>query len=265
MDEHLTLDQIRSYWTEQALKHGQSPSSSWSDHSVMEMEIREILRHLENGDRILDVGCANGYSTCRLASQKKVYIRGVDFIPEMIENARQRLREIREKLSGTVEFAVGSLPALDEPSEHYDKVVVIRIIINLGDWNHQLQGLLECARVLKPGGTLLLSEATVQGWKKLNRFRSEWGLSAIPMPPFNLYLDEERVVESLSDVAELVEIANFASTYYVGTRVLKPLLSNALGGTINYADPDMEWNRWFSQLPSFGDYGTQKLFVFRKK
>lgn len=28
--------------------------------------------------------------------------------------------------------------------------------------------------------------------------------------------------------------------------------------------PNMEWNRWFAQLPSWGDYGTQKLFVFRK-
>jgi hypothetical protein len=26
----------------------------------------------------------------------------------------------------------------------------------------------------------------------------------------------------------------------------------------------MEWNRWFAQLPAWGDYGTQKLFVFRK-
>ena len=33
---------------------------------------------------------------------------------------------------------------------------------------------------------------------------------------------------------------------------------------IDAADPRMEWNRWFSQLPSWGDYGTQKLFVFQK-
>jgi hypothetical protein len=62
-----------------------------------------------------------------------------------------------------------------------------------------------------------------------------------------------------------MDIVNFASTYYVGTRVLKPLLNQALGSVVDVANPNMEWNRWFSQLPASGDYGTQKLFVFRKR
>ena len=33
---------------------------------------------------------------------------------------------------------------------------------------------------------------------------------------------------------------------------------------LNVADPNMEWNRWFSQLPPWGDYGIQELFIFRK-
>lgn len=61
-----------------------------------------------------------------------------------------------------------------------------------------------------------------------------------------------------------MEVSNFSSTYYVATRVIKPLLIQALGTQIDVADANMEWNRWFSQLPSWGNYGTQKLFVFRK-
>ena len=64
---------------------------------------------------------------------------------------------------------------------------------------------------------------------------------------------------------ELVDLVNFSSTYYVATRVLKPLLAQALGSKIDVASPDSEWNRFFSLLPSWGDYGTQKLFVFKKK
>ena len=64
---------------------------------------------------------------------------------------------------------------------------------------------------------------------------------------------------------ELLELVNFASTYFVGTRVLKPLLAQALGGKMDPANPNAEWNRWFSMLPACGDYGTQKLFVFRKR
>jgi SAM-dependent methyltransferase len=153
---------------------------------------------------------------------------------------------------------------LKEPDASYDKVTAIRVIINLGEWERQRAALLECARVVRPGGLLLLSEATVQGWQRLNKLRREWGLPDIPMPPFNRYLDQDAVVAALSPRLELVGIADFASTYYVGTRVLKPLLARALGASVDVADPEAEWNRWCAQLPAWGDYGTQKLFVFRK-
>jgi len=99
----------------------------------------------------------------------------------------------------------------------------------------------------------------------LNQFRREWNLPDISIPSFNKYIDQDQLIESVSDILDIIEIKNFTSTYYIGTRVLKPLLINALGQNIDVADPDMEWNRWFSQLPSWGDYGTQKLFVFRKR
>ena len=43
------------------------------------------------------------------------------------------------------------------------------------------------------------------------------------------------------------------------------ILALALGGSVDAADPAMHWNRWCAELPAAGDYGTQKLFVFRKK
>jgi len=264
MPAKLELEQIRAFWTQQANEYGESPSASWSDRMVIELEIREILKWLSDGDRILDVGCANGFSTVQFASQRKAYIRGLDYIPEMIEQARRRLSRLQGQLESTVEFAQGDVTALPEPSESYDKVVAVRVIINLGEWTHQAKGLQECARVLKRGGILLLSEATLQGWTRLNQFRREWKLPDIPMPEFNLYLDEEKVIYSVSDSLRLVELVHFASTYYVGTRLLKPLINAALGGPIDVADPEMEWNRWFAQLPAWGDYGTQKLFVFQK-
>ena len=265
MTNRLTIEQIREYWRQQAQKYGQSPSSSWSDHPIIEMEIKNILQWLKEGDQVLDVGCANGYSTVQFASQKQICIRGVDYIPQMIENARQRLKEIGNKLIGTADFNVGDITALNEATNSYDKVIVIRVIINLGEWSLQLKGLRECCRVLKRGGLLLLSEATVEGWQNMNQFRREWGLPDIPMPPFNLYLDREQVIEEMSNELELIQIYNFSSTYYVATRILKPLFIKALGVNVDAANPDMDWNRWFSELPSWGDYGTQNLFIFRKK
>jgi ubiquinone/menaquinone biosynthesis C-methylase UbiE len=264
MPATLDLDQIRQFWAQQAREHGQAPSASWSDQVVIEIEIREIVKRLSDGDRILDVGCANGFSTVQFASHLKVHVRGIDYIPEMIEQARQRVSSLPARLAGTVEFAQGDVTALAEPAEAYDKVVAIQGMINLSDWPRQMQGLQECARVLKRGGVFLLSEATIQGWKRLNRFRNEWKLPDIPMPAFNQYLDENRLINAMSDHLKLIELVNFDSTYYVGTRVLKPLINQALGGLVDVADPKMEWNRWFAHLPAAGDYGTQKLFVFQK-
>lgn len=264
MGARLSDAEIYDFWTKQATEHQQSPAASWSDTRVIEMEISEIIDRLNDGDRVLDVGCANGFSSVSFATHRKISLRGLDYIPKMIEEARLRAQKSKHELGGTVEFDVGDITRLQEKDSSYDKVVVIRVLINLGNWEKQRQGLSECLRVLRPGGTLLLSEATLQGWDRLNRLRAEWGLPDIPMPPFNEYLDQDRVVAELAGRTQLKEICNFASTYYVGTRVLKPLLAQAARAPVDIADPRSEWNRWFSQMPAAGDYGTQKLFVFEK-
>lgn len=265
MSDRVTIDGIRDYWTGQAKEHGSSPAASWSDIEVIEMEIREISKFLFDGDRVLDIGCANGYSTVNYALEKNISIRGVDYIPEMVKQAKERLKDVEGRLAGMVEFKVGDITALEEEDSSLDKVIVTRVIINLGSFEDQLKGVAECARVLKPGGTLLMSEATVEGWEKLNKFRREWRLPDIPMPSFNNYLEEERLIREAPPELEFYETLNFSSTYYVGTRLLKPLLINTLGADIDVADGSMEWNKLFARLPSWGDYDVQKLFVFKKR
>jgi len=262
----MNAEEIREYWDRQAQTHGVSHAASWTDRPAMEMEIREIANRIVDGDRILDIGCANGWSTVQYVVEKKVQIRGLDISVEMINEGKRRLAAwTGQPLRGRIEFAVGNILDLTEEEGSWDKVVVVRVVINLGAREQQAKGLREAARVVRPGGLLLLSEATLQGWRHLNAFRAEWGLDEIPMPAFNNYLDEETVVRELSSVCDLVEISNFASTYFVGTRVIKPLLARATGAPIDVSSPDCEWNRFFSGLPSCGDYGTQKLFVFRKR
>lgn len=265
MSERFTLEQIHEYWKQQAATHKQSQSASWSDVRMIEMEIREINKYLVDGDKVLDVGCGNGFSTAQFVADKNIDVLGVDYVAAMIEAAETTLNELKDGLRGRIKFAVADVFDLNLQDQSFDKVTSIRLIINLGDWPSQLRGLRECLRVLKPGGLLLLSEATVGGWQRMNSLRREWRLPDIPMPSFNNYLHEDKIVSSLLSQADLQEILNFSSTYYVGTRVLKPLFAQACKADIDIADPLMEWNRWFSQLPTAGNYGTQKLFIFRKK
>jgi len=265
MTERYSLEAIRDFWTSQALQHGQSPNASWSDRMVIELEIQELSKYIVDGDNVLDIGCANGYSTVRLALNRRISILGLDYVPQMIEHARSRLTTEPAVEAGKVRFDVGDITALNQPDGMFDKVIVSRVLINLCSPEHQAKGLSEALRMLKPGGTLLLSEAILQGWQRLNLFRREWGLPDIPMPPFNLYLDEDRIVEAAREHADLVGISHFSSSYYVFTRVLKPLLIEALGRKIDVADPAMEWNRFAAQLPASGDYGVQRLLIFRKR
>lgn len=257
-------NRVRDHWRQQALRFGDSPEASWSDLPMLELETRTICHRLKAGEHVLDAGCANGWGTIEYARTAGVRVTGIDYVPEMVETACRRLagepRELRER----VDFQVGDVMGLELASATFDLVVAKRVIINLGDFASQLRAVRECARVLKPGGRLLLSEATRQGWERLNRFRREWGLTDIPMPEFNFYLDADRLPAELRGELELESRENFASTYYVGTRIIKPLLARALGSGPAAADPSCDWNRWFSTLPAWGDYGIQELLVFRK-
>jgi SAM-dependent methyltransferase len=264
MSERYTDDQIKDFWTEQAVQHQQSPDASWSDRRVIELEIAEMLKHIADGDRLLDIGCANGYSTFAFAAARKIEATGVDYIPEMIAAAKQRSEAMRGTPAGAVKFDVGDILALNPALSGFDKVVVTRVLINLGSWERQRTGLLAAIKAVKPGGLLLLSEATRQGWERLNLFRREWGLPDIAMPPFNLYLDQDQVIETAAPLAKLVEVSHFASTYYAATRVFKPLLNQALGNRVDVADPHAEFNRWCAALPPAGDYGVQRLFIFQR-
>lgn len=265
MTERLTPDEARRFWTDQVVRHGQSPAASWSDVRVIELEVAELARRIGDGERVLDVGCANGYTTVEIASRRRVRIKGIDYIPEMVAQAELRKAPLAPEIRSRLDFAVGDATALPDGDAAFDTVVSVRVLINLGPWERQAEALRECVRVLRPGGRLLLSEATVEGWDGVNALRREWGLPDIPMPPFNNYLHQGRVESELSATCRLEERCAFASTYYVGTRLLKPLLARALRSDIDVANPLSEWNRLFAQLPPWGGYGTQQLLVFRKQ
>ena len=261
----MDLNAIQNYWQTQAAKHGQSPAASWSDVNAINLEISELSKWLRDGTQVVDIGCANGFSTLQYAAQFSINIKGIDYVPEMIAAANEHLQATEGRLKGTARFDVGDICNLSEADGEYDIAIVTRVIINLGDRKRQIAGIREAARVVKSGGVLLLSEATREGWNRLNSLRSEWGLEAISEPPFNLYIDEELARSAAPDLLDLVEISNFSSSYSVATRVIKPLLAQALKNGVDPARPDMEWNRFASFLPAVGDYGTQKLFVFRRR
>jgi ubiquinone/menaquinone biosynthesis C-methylase UbiE len=108
--------------------------------------------------RILDAACGNGrYSKFLLRrADPDAVLSCFDLSPAMLRRARSRLRSDR------VGFAVADLTRLPYADGCFDAVVCGWVLEHLPD---PRPGLLELARVMKPGGKLLLmcTEDTVTG------------------------------------------------------------------------------------------------------
>jgi ubiquinone/menaquinone biosynthesis C-methylase UbiE len=101
--------------------------------------------------RILDVGCGTGYLLGRLAARapQAEALAGIDAAPAMIEVARGGAADDR------LRFLVGTAERLPWPAESFDLVVSTT---SFDHWADQRAGLAECARVLAPGGCLVLTD-----------------------------------------------------------------------------------------------------------
>jgi len=105
------------------------------------------------GGRLLDVGCGTG-KIARFAHDRGVEAVGVDISPVAVEQARA--------ISPGVGFDVMSALALEYPDGSFDGVSSFFSIIHLARRDAQL-AVAEMARVLKPGGHLLLTAYAGEG------------------------------------------------------------------------------------------------------
>jgi ubiquinone/menaquinone biosynthesis C-methylase UbiE len=95
--------------------------------------------------RALDLGTGTGVVAIALAERYPgTEVLGIDLSPGMIEEAR---RKLPPELSGRVSFEVGDAAALECPDGQFDLVVLSNMIPFFD----------ELARVVAPGGTLVLS------------------------------------------------------------------------------------------------------------
>jgi SAM-dependent methyltransferase len=98
---------------------------------------------------ILDVGCGTGYLLRQLADRvpAAAELAGIDAAAAMIETASAAGRDDR------LRFSVGVAERLPYPAAAFDLVVSTT---SFDHWADQQAGLTECARVLRPGGRLVL-------------------------------------------------------------------------------------------------------------
>jgi ubiquinone/menaquinone biosynthesis C-methylase UbiE len=114
------------------------------------------LARIQPGDRVLEVGCGTGDVAIAACAQAGPggSVSGIDAGLEMIAVARA-------KAAGggvAVDFRAEPIEALTYPSATFDIVISSLMMHHLPD-DLKRQGLAEVARVLKPGGRLLIVDA----------------------------------------------------------------------------------------------------------
>ena len=104
---------------------------------------------MRSARRVLDVGCGTGYLLRQLARQwpQAAEMAGIDPAPSMIEAAEASAGDHRMR------FCTGTAERLPYPDGSFDVIVTTT---SFDHWSDQQAGLRECARVLVPGGRLVL-------------------------------------------------------------------------------------------------------------
>jgi ubiquinone/menaquinone biosynthesis C-methylase UbiE len=120
-------------------------------HDIADRAAELALSVHASPQRVLDVGCGPGYLLRLLAARcpQATELAGLDPAPSMIE-AAQRAADDRR-----LTFTAGVAERLPYPDDAFDLVVTTT---SFDHWADQQAGLRECARVLVPGGRLVLAD-----------------------------------------------------------------------------------------------------------
>jgi ubiquinone/menaquinone biosynthesis C-methylase UbiE len=113
------------------------------------------LAHIQPGEKVLDVGCGTGTLAMEVELRVRATGRVVGIDPGGQQIARARAKAARRNLP--IEFQVGVIEHLDFPDQTFDVVLSTIMMHHLSE-SLKRQGLAEIARVLKPGGCLVIAD-----------------------------------------------------------------------------------------------------------
>lgn len=153
------MDKNREYY------HGYSPIEQ--DRLLRQAEYwRNSLIPLElsyrSGEKVLEIGCAAGATLAVLAeSFSGIEVAGIDLEPRQIEFARQHFAS---RQLGNPDLRVGDGRALPWSADVFDHVYIMWVIEHMKDSTPLLR---EAHRVLRPGGTITVTEVDYTAFKVL--------------------------------------------------------------------------------------------------
>ena len=193
------------------------------------IEQRLILAMLGElpGRCMLDVGCGDG-TLAHAAASRGALVTGIDPDPAMLAVARSRTRDAEIEAS----FLEGRVEQLPFPDASFDVVAAITVLCFVPDAAGAVR---ELARVLRPGGRLVIGElGRYSSWAALRRVRGWFGSPTWKAARFR----------SAPELRDLVEQAGLAVLEVGGAVYYPPVPLLARG--LAPLDP------WFGRLTTLG-------------
>jgi demethylmenaquinone methyltransferase/2-methoxy-6-polyprenyl-1,4-benzoquinol methylase len=142
----------------------------WKRFAVQVSDVRR-------GERVLDVAAGSGDLAALLAERvgPSGRVTVSDINPAMLEVGRGRLMD--RGITGNIEFVLANAEDLPFPDGHFD---LVTIGFGLRNVTHIDRALASMARVLKPGGRLLVLEFSKPVLPVLDRVYDAYSFSVLP-------------------------------------------------------------------------------------
>jgi demethylmenaquinone methyltransferase/2-methoxy-6-polyprenyl-1,4-benzoquinol methylase len=170
------------------------------------------LARVQPGEAVLDMACGTGDLTEAFAATDATEVVGGDFTPEMLDHARRKAERLPEARRPRYEHA--DAMRLDHPDERFDVISIAFGIRNVAD---PAAAIREFARVLKPGGRLVILEfaeprfAPIRWLNHLYTARiMPWTASLIARDRSGAYHYLPRSIETFQSPAQLAGLARDA-------------------------------------------------------
>lgn len=114
---------------------------------------RDVAATSPPGATVLEVGCGPGHLAILLAREHDLDVTGLDLDPDMITRAEANAKRAATPAAKTPKFVTGDAAALPFEDAAFDLVLST---FSLHHWTDAKSGLNEMARVLRPGGRVLI-------------------------------------------------------------------------------------------------------------
>jgi ubiquinone/menaquinone biosynthesis C-methylase UbiE len=154
-----------------ANRYDRSPLQTVLFDPVQRSVVAILVRKLPAAPRVLDIGCGTG----RLL--ERVTEAAPSTTPVGVDRAR-RMTEAARRLRPRLLIEQGTAEALPHPDSSFDAVVTT---LSFHHWSDKAAGLCEAGRVLRPGGLLALTDASIDDlprhprplWAPVGRFLAD--------------------------------------------------------------------------------------------